>query len=155
MSENNIKIIGIANDHAGYELKTKVVEYLSENNYEVRDYGAFSSESVDYPDYAHILADAILGGECDTGIAICCTGNGINMTANKYSEIRSALCWHPEISRLSRAHNNANVCALPAHFISDDTAYSILDAFLNTPFDNGRHERRVQKISKKPKVYSK
>ena len=143
----SLNIIGVANDHAGYELKLKVVDYLVKNGYEVKNYGADTSESVDYPDYAHVLANAISKGECQFGFSICCSGNGVNMAVNKHIGIRGALCWLPEISRLARAHNNANICSLPAQFISEETVHRIIDAFLNTPFEGGRHQRRIDKIT--------
>ena len=141
-----MNIIGIANDHAGYELKLKIVDYLQGKGYFVKDFGAGTSESVDYPEYAHVLANAVVDGECQSGISICGSGNGINITVNKRSEIRGALCWLPEISRLARAHNNANICSLPARFINEETAYRIIDEFLNTKFEGGRHQRRIEKI---------
>ena len=140
------KIIGVANDHAGYELKLKVMDYLGKKGYIVKDFGSDSSESVDYADYAHVLAQAVVAGECKMGISICGSGNGINITVNKHAKIRGALCWIPEISRLARAHNNANICSLPARFISETTAYEIIDEFLNTKFDGGRHQKRLEKI---------
>ena len=139
-------IIGIANDHVGYELKVKIADYLRQKGYEVINFGSDTTESVDYPDYAHILANAIKKDECEFGILVCCTGNGINMTVNKHAFIRSALCWEAEVSRLARAHNNANVCSLPAKFVTEETAYKIIDTFLNTPFEGGRHQRRIDKI---------
>ena len=141
-----MEIIGIANDHAGYELKLKMVEYLQQKGYTVKNYGADTSCSVDYPDYAHPLANAVEQGVCDLGISICGSGNGINMTVNKHAGIRGALCWTPEISRLARAHNDANICSLPARFIDEETAYRIVDEFLNTPFDGGRHQDRIKKV---------
>jgi len=141
-----MKTIGVANDHVGYELKLKIVDYLQQKGYEVKNFGADTPDSADYPDYAHPLANAVEHGECELGISICASGNGINMTVNKHAGIRGALCWLPEISRLSRAHNNANICSLPARFISEETAYCIVDEFLNTPFEGGRHQRRVEKI---------
>ncbi|MDR1170887.1 MAG: ribose 5-phosphate isomerase B [Bacteroidales bacterium] len=144
-----MKTVGIANDHAGYELKQEIVGYLQKKGYTVRDFGADTPASVDYPDYAHPLADAVEKGECDFGISICGSGNGINMTVNKHAGIRGALCWRPEISRLARAHNDANICSLPARFITGETAYCIVDEFLNTPFDGGRHQCRVDKIRNK------
>ncbi|MFR9166208.1 MAG: ribose 5-phosphate isomerase B [Dysgonomonas sp.] len=140
------KPIGIASDHAGFELKTYLISIFKEKGIVYKDFGTNSTESVDYPDYAHPLAIAVEKGECYPGIAICGTGNGINMTLNKHAGIRSALCWTPEIARLARAHNNANVLALPGRYISEDEAYHILIAFLNTPFEGGRHERRIEKI---------
>ncbi len=139
------KII-IASDHAGFRLKEKLVKWLISNRYEVKDLGTFSEDSVDYPDYAHPLAVAIEKGEFAYGITICGTGNGINMTANKHQKIRSAVCWNEEISRLARAHNNANVCALPGRFLTEAEAILIVKTFLNTHFDGGRHKRRIDKI---------
>ena len=141
-----MKIIGIANDHAGYELKLKMVVYLQQKGYTVKNFGADTPDSVDYPDFAHPLAHAVEQGECETGVSICGSGNGINMTVNKHAGIRGALCWCPEISQLARAHNNANICSLPARFITEEAAYRIVDEFLNTPFDGGRHQQRVEKI---------
>ena len=141
-----VKTIGIANDHAGYEFKLKIVDYLRGKGYDVKNFGADSDEAVDYPDFAHPLAKAVERGECGLGISICGSGNGINITVNKYANIRGALCWLPEISQLARAHNNANVCSLPARFITEETAYKIIDEFLNTPFEGDRHQRRIDKI---------
>jgi len=143
-------VIGITNDHAGYELKLKIVEYLQQKGYTVRNDGADTPDSVDYPDYAHSFAEAVISGKYELGISICGSGNGINMTVNKHAGIRGALCWCPEISRLARAHNNANVCSLPARFISEETAFCIVDEFLNTPFSGGRHLRRIEKIDIHP-----
>ena len=142
-----MKTIGIANDHAGYELKMKMIDHLQQEGYMVKDFGADTSSSVDYPDYAHPLANAVEQGECELGISICGSGNGINVTVNKHAGIRGALCWLPEISRLARAHNDANICSLPARFITEDVAYHIVDMFLNTPFEGGRHQRRIEKIA--------
>ena len=144
-----MKTIGIANDHAGYELKLKMVDYLQREGYAVKNFGADISDPVDYPDYAHPLANAIERGECESGVSICGSGNGINMTVNKHAGIRGALCWHPEISRLARAHNDANICSLPARFITEKEACDIVNEFLNTPFDGGRHQRRIEKMSVK------
>ena len=146
MKPLNHGIIGIANDHAGYELKLTIVDFLKNKGYKIMDFGSDTSESVDYPDFAHLLANAVSAGECRFGISICCTGNGINMSINKHAGIRGALCWTLEISRLARAHNNANICSLPAQFITKETAYSIVDTFLNTSFEGGRHQRRIDKI---------
>jgi ribose 5-phosphate isomerase B len=145
-----MKTIGIANDHAGYEIKLKVVDYLKKKGYQVKDFGSSSAEPVDYPDYAHLLAAAVERGECTTGISICGSGNGINMTVNKHQGIRGALCWTPEISRLARAHNDANICSLPGRFISEETACMIIDEFLNTGFEGGRHQVRIDKMRLKP-----
>lgn len=138
--------IGLACDHAGFELKEKVVKYLNSKGIETTDFGTFSNESCDYPDFAHKLATAVENGQCYPGISICGSGNGINITVNKHAKIRSALCWMPEIARLARAHNNANILAMPARFISEDTAYQIIDAFLTTDFEGGRHQIRIDKI---------
>lgn len=138
--------IGLACDHAGFELKEKVVKYLNSKGIETTDFGTFSNESCDYPDFAHKLATAVENGQCYPGISICGSGNGINITVNKHAKIRSALCWIPEIARLARAHNNANILAMPARFISEDTAYQIIDAFLTTDFEGGRHQIRIDKI---------
>ena len=141
--------IAIVSDHAGFILKEKLYKYLIDENYEVKDFGCFSEEVVDYPDFGHPLAKAVASGEFDLGISICGTGNGINMVVNKHPGIRSALCWNEEISRLARAHNDANICALPGRFISESEALLIIKAFLNTDFEGGRHKRRVEKISLK------
>jgi ribose 5-phosphate isomerase B len=138
--------LGIANDHAGYALKIQVVEYLKAKGLEPKDFGAFSDASVDYADFAHPLAYAIENHELDLGITICGSGNGINIAANKHQGIRSALCWTAEISELARLHNDANICALPGRFISFEEAKAIIDKFLVTPFEGGRHCARVEKI---------
>ena len=141
------KII-IASDHAGFFLKEKIIKYFIKEQYEVKDLGCFSADPpVDYPDYGHPLALAVVAGECDFGISICGTGNGINMVVNKHQGIRGALCWNEEISKLARAHNDANICALPGRFVNEQEALLIVKTFLNTPFDGGRHTPRVEKIS--------
>ena len=145
---NNMKV-GMASDHAGFELKAALKEYLSAKEYEVLDYGTDSGESVDYPDFAHPLADAVEKGNVSFGIAICGTGNGICMTANKHQGVRGALCWIPEIAALAKQHNNANVLAMPARFISVEQAKEILDAYMNASFEGGRHQRRIDKIAVK------
>jgi len=139
------KII-IASDHAGFRLKEKLVKWLAKNRYEVRDMGCFSEDSVDYPEYAHPLAVAVEKGDYAYGITICGSGNGINMASNKHQGIRSAVCWNEEISRLARAHNDANICALPGRFLSEAEAILIVKTFLVTPFEGGRHKRRIEKI---------
>ena len=143
------KKIAVASDHAGYFLKEKIFNYLIKEKYEVKDFGSFGEEAVDYPDYGHTMANAISAGEFELGISVCGTGNGMNMVVNKHPGIRGALCWNEEISRLARAHNDANICALPGRFISESEAYLIVETFLNTPFDEGRHKRRIDKISLK------
>lgn len=140
--------IAICSDHAGYELKTKVINYLRNLGVkELKDFGAFSSESSDYPDYAHPMASAVEDGAFDFGISICGSGNGISMTVNKHQGIRAGLCWTPEIARLARLHNNANVLSLPARFVTDDEAFSMIDVFFSTDFEGGRHQNRINKIS--------
>lgn len=141
--------VGMASDHAGFELKAALKEYLSAKGYEVLDYGTDSGESVDYPDFAHPLADAVEKGNVSFGIAICGTGNGICMTANKHQGVRGALCWIPEIAALAKQHNNANVLAMPARFISVEQAKEILEAYMNASFEGGRHQRRIDKIAVK------
>ena len=138
--------IGIGGDHAGFELKKVVISTLENANNKVKDYGPFDDASVDYPDYVHPLATAVHSGEFDFGIAICGSGNGVAMLANKHQGIRAALCWEPELARLTRAHNNANILCLPARFLDEGKAIEIVNAFLHEAFEGGRHERRVEKI---------
>lgn len=138
--------IGIASDHAGFERKQTVLKYLQEQGIEYKDFGAFSAESSDYPDYAHPLASAVSKCEFDFGITLCGSGNGINMTANKHQGIRSAICWMPEIAMLARLHNDANICALPARYITDEQTIEIVKIFLATEFEGGRHQNRINKI---------
>lgn len=139
--------IGLACDHAGFEYKEKLKQLLESKNYDVSDYGCFSLESVDYPDFAHQLAESIEKGENNLGIQFCGTGNGINMSANKHQGIRAALCWNNHIAEQSRLHNNANVLTMPARHLSWDEVIGIVKSFLSTEFEGGRHERRVNKIS--------
>lgn len=140
-------MIGIAADHAGYELKGQLIEYLRGQGHEVKDFGTHSTDSMDYPDVAHPLAESIEKGECEWGIAICGTGNGISMTVNKHAGIRAALCWNTEIAALARQHNNANILSLPARFVSEEEALAMLKTFMATPFEGGRHQRRIDKIA--------
>ena len=140
--------IGLACDHAGYLHKEKTKKYLEELNYNVSDYGCFSEESVDYPDFAHKLAQSITNNINTIGIQFCGTGNGINMSANKHKEIRAALCWNTHICEQARLHNNANVLTMPARHLDWNEVKDIIDIFLNTSFEGGRHQRRVDKISK-------
>lgn len=140
------KIIGIASDHAGYELKEYLKQQLS-GEYEFIDFGTTSTDSVDYPDFIHPLAAKINSGELSQGIIICGSGNGVSMTANKYPNVRAALCWEVELALLAREHNNANILSLPARFISKELAMNIVNAFLSTDFAGGRHQRRVEKIN--------
>ncbi len=141
-----MKKIGIASDHAGYEMKEFLVGWLESKGYEVYDFGCHSPESCDYPDYAHPLAEAVETGQLPQGVALCGSANGISMTLNKHQGIRAALCWLPEIADVVRRHNDANICTLPARFISNEDATKILDIFLNTEFEGGRHKRRIDKI---------
>ncbi|MGQ8335733.1 ribose 5-phosphate isomerase B [Sunxiuqinia sp. A32] len=138
--------IALASDHAGFERKQVILKYLEEQGFEYKDFGAYSAESSDYPDWAHPMAKAVENGEFEFGISLCGSGNGINMTANKHQDIRSAICWKPEIAALARLHNDANVCALPARFITDEEAIMIVKTFLSTDFEGGRHLRRIQKM---------
>lgn len=138
--------IAIACDHAGYELKEFLIGYLSGMGVEVKDFGTNSTDSVDYPDFAHPLASAVNNGEFKFGITICGSGNGINMVSNKYPKVRAALCWTVEISELARQHNDANICSLPARFIDNALAVEIIDKFLETEFEGGRHLNRINKI---------
>lgn len=147
MQNQKQALIGIASDHAGYELKGELIQYLQSMGYETIDYGTHSTASCDYPEFAHALASQIEKQELNQGIAICGSGNGINMTCNKYAHVRAALCWSPEIATLARQHNDANICTLPARYIDRDTAMEILKQFLSTPFEGGRHLKRVEKIS--------
>lgn len=140
------KTIAICSDHAGFELKSALVRRLEDLGFEVRDFGTCSEASCDYPDYAHPCARAVEQGEYPCAVAMCGSGNGIAITLNKHQGIRAALCWTPELARLARAHNDANVLVLPARFIDRDTAFAILDTYLNTPFEGGRHQRRIDKI---------
>ena len=138
--------LAIGSDHAGFETKQILVEYLKSKGHTVTDFGTNSPESMDYPDVAHPLAEAVEAGKFDLGITLCGSGNGINITLNKHQGIRSALCWNTEIAALARQHNNANICAIPARFISVDLAKQVVDTFLSTGFEGGRHQRRIDKI---------
>lgn len=140
--------ISIASDHAGFELKENIIVWLKEKKIEVINNGCFSLDSVDYPDFAHKVAVDISNGNADLGFVVCGSGNGVNMVVNKYEKIRSALCWTEEICKLAKLHNNANICALPARFISKDEAKSIVEVFLSTEFEGGRHQKRIDKITK-------
>ncbi len=142
----NLISIGIASDHAGYELKLKVKQHLEQQGANVYDFGTHSTDSCDYPDFAHPLALAIESGECSLGIAICGSANGITITVNKHQGCRAAICWQPELAALARQHNDANVLSLPARFISEELALQIVDTFFTTDFEGGRHQARVDKI---------
>lgn len=138
--------LAISSDHAGFELKERLRQYLADNGYEVKDYGTYSPDSVDYPDYIHPLASAVEANEFPLGIIVCGSGNGAAITANKHQGIRAAIAWTPELGALARQHNDANILSLPARFITTEEAESIVDSFLNSNFEGGRHARRVNKI---------
>ncbi|MDT0642704.1 ribose 5-phosphate isomerase B [Zunongwangia sp. F363] len=138
--------IAIGNDHAGTTYKQKVVEYLENKGIKVINHGTNSEDSVDYPDFVHPVAKDVADKNVDLGIIICGSGNGANMTANKHAEIRSALCWTSEIAELARSHNNANILSIPARFVSVHQAVDMVDTFLNTEFEGGRHQKRIDKI---------
>jgi ribose 5-phosphate isomerase B len=142
---NNVTI-AIGSDHAGFELKQELCNYLSNKGYLMNDLGPNSADSVDYPDFAHKVASSVENGITQLGILICGSGNGVCITANKHHGVRAALAWAPELASLARQHNNANVICLPARFISQETAFEIADAYLENAFEGGRHETRVNKI---------
>jgi ribose 5-phosphate isomerase B len=139
--------IAIGADHAGFEYKELLRRWLEKNGYEVKDFGAFNTESADYPDFAHPVATSVEKSEFDLGVLVCGSANGVAITANKHPGVRAAICWTEDLASLSRQHNNANVLCLPSRFIPIDLAEKILDRFLNSSFEGGRHERRVNKIS--------
>lgn len=138
--------IAIGGDHAGFDLKRIIIHELESEGHQVKDYGPSSADSVDYPDFVHPIATAVHNGQFDFGIAICGSGNGVAMTANKHDNIRAALCWNEELAALARAHNDANVLCLPARFISIEEAKKTVNTFLTETFEGGRHKRRVEKI---------
>ncbi|MFO7934031.1 MAG: ribose 5-phosphate isomerase B [Bacteroidales bacterium] len=140
------KKIAIASDHAGYPMKLSLIEYLKNKGYEITDLGTDSPDDVDYPDFGHPLAEAVEDGKFSRGISLCGSGNGINMVTNKHQGIRGALCWNEDISSWARKHNDANICSLPARFLDLEEAKKIVDRFLNTEFEGGRHEKRIGKI---------
>ncbi len=139
--------IALGCDHAAFHLKVKIKLYLESKGYEVKDFGCYSEERADYPDFAHPVALSVLTKECDLGLLMCGSGNGINMTANKHKGIRSALCWTAEIAELARLHNDANILTLPARYITEEEAKKCVDVFYTTAFEGGRHADRVNKIS--------
>ncbi len=139
--------IAFGGDHAGFEYKTQLLKYLTEKNYTTKDFGPFSADSVDYPDFVHPVAKAVESGEFDFGILICGSANGVAMTANKHQDIRAGIAWAAELAKLTRQHNNANILCLPARFISLEVAKECVDAFLETSFEGGRHQNRVNKIA--------
>ena len=138
--------VAVCSDHAGYELKEYICDWLTLKNIPFVNFGTYSPDSCDYSDFAHPLAEAVEDGECRCGIAVCGSGEGVCMTVNKHQKIRGALCWTAEIARLARQHNDANVCCLPARFISREEAFRILETYLNTEFEGGRHQKRIDKI---------
>lgn len=138
--------LAIGNDHAGSNLKKKLVNLLEDRNIAVINYGTDQNESVDYPDFAHPVGKSIQENKVDLAIVICGSGNGVNMVVNKYPKVRSALCWNTELAALARSHNNANILAIPARFVSEEDAIEMVDTFLKTPFEGGRHQNRVVKI---------
>lgn len=141
------KKIAIGSDHAGFEYKEALIAELESQGFEVKNFGTFSSESVDYPDFVHPVCEAIENGEFELGILICGSANGVAMTANKHQQIRAAISWTDEIASLARQHNNANIICLPARFVSIDLAKKMTNTFLSTEFEGGRHQRRVEKIA--------
>ena len=138
--------VALGSDHAGFDLKGRLGEVLEELGFEPVDFGTHSSESTDYPDYGHAVSGAVSNGECQLGVLVCGSGIGMSMTANRHDGVRAALAWNEEVGEMARRHNDANVLVLPARFIDEGTAFNILKKFLQTPFDGGRHERRVKKI---------
>ena len=142
----NGKPVALCSDHAGYELKAAIEAYLNDRGIATEDFGTNSADSCDYPDFAHPAALAVEAGACYPAIAMCGTGNGISMTLNKHQGIRAALCWNTDLARLAREQNDANTLVLPARFISKEEAFAIIDTFLSTPFEGGRHIRRIEKI---------
>ncbi len=141
-----MKKVAMASDHAGYELKNTIKQYLVDKGYETVDFGTFSPEACDYADYAHPAANAVEKGECDFGICMCGTGNGINITLNKHQGIRAGLAWMPEIATLVKKHNDANMLVIPARFVAEYEAKHIVDAYLEAEFEGGRHLNRIKKI---------
>ena len=139
--------VALGADHAGFDLKERLKRWLEQKGYTLKDFGTFTSESADYADFAHPVASAVENGKFDFGLLVCGSANGVAMTANKHQGVRAAICWTEELSSLARLHNNANILCLPARFISGDFAEKILDKFLHTGFEGGRHERRVNKIA--------
>ena len=142
----DVETLGLACHHAGFPLKQFVIQYLESKGYQYKDFGTYSDTSCDYPDFAHPLAEAVESGECYPGIAICGSGEGMAMTLNKHQGIRAGLAWCKDVAGLIRQHNNANILVMPGRFIDNKTAEKIMDEFFKTPFEGGRHERRVEKI---------
>lgn len=143
----NIPPIAIGSDHAGFEYKQGLIEFLESKGLQVKDMGVYDSNSADYPDFAHPVAYAVEKREVSSGILVCGSGNGVAITANKHQGIRAALCWTPEIAKLARLHNNANIICLPSRFVGVDEAKEMVEVFINTEFEGGRHQARVDKIA--------
>lgn len=139
--------IAMGCDHAGFACKEKLKTILQAKGWTIRDHGTYGTDSVDYPDFAHPVAQQVAGGEAAFGILICGSGNGVAITANKHAAVRAALCWTPELAQLARAHNNANILCIPARFVSEDIAEKMVVDFMDTPFEGGRHQNRVNKIA--------
>ncbi|GAB1451448.1 ribose 5-phosphate isomerase B [Draconibacterium sp.] len=146
MKDLKNKVIAVASDHAGFDKKQVILKYFQEKGIAYKDFGNFSNESVDYPEYGHAIGAAIENGEYEIGITFCGSGQGISIAANKYQHVRSATCWKPEIAALAKQHNDANICAIPGRFVSDEEAIAIVEAYLNAEFEGGRHARRVAQI---------
>ena len=140
------KTLAIASDHAGYQMKLIIIKYLEDKGYALKDFGTDSTDAVNYPDFGHPLAEAVESGKFDLGISLCGSGNGINMVTNKHQGIRGALCWNREISMMARRHNAANICSSPARYIDLETAREIVEAFLETKYEGGRHDIRISNI---------
>ncbi|MBC6991827.1 MULTISPECIES: ribose 5-phosphate isomerase B [Hymenobacter] len=138
--------LAIGSDHAGFKYKEMLAQWLRDNGYEVQDFGTYSADSVDYPDFVHPLANSITGGQFERGILVCGSANGVCITANKHKGIRAAIAWAPELATLARQHNDANIVCIPERFVSEEAARAIVSQFLNTPFEGGRHQTRVSKI---------
>lgn len=141
------KPVAIGADHAGFEYKEQIVAFFKSKNIACKDFGTYSTDSADYPDFAHPVSEAVESGEAAFGILVCGSGNGVAITANKHQDIRAALCWQTDLAKLARQHNNANVLCLPQRFVSLQDALEMTDAFMNTEFEGGRHEKRVGKIA--------
>lgn len=139
--------ISIGSDHAGYKFKNEIIDYLKKKGVIIADEGCYSEESADYPDFAHKVGKKVNMGIVDFGIVVCGSGNGVNMVVNKYPEVRGALCWSEEISKMARLHNDSNVCAIPARYISLEKALKIVGIFIKTRFEGGRHQKRIDKIN--------
>ena len=136
------------NEHAGTEDKLKIIEYLEKKNFKIKNHGTNNEESVDYPDFIHPVAEDVTSNKSDFGIIICGSGNGASMSANKHKGVRSALCWNNEICKLAREHNDANILSVPARYVTIKEALEMIETFIETPFEGGRHLRRVEKINK-------